>query len=369
MNSQNTSTRRLSCLSKPQEFFCKMLGMIVFFAAMFISCSTDNLTDGPSGDVQIKFATWTDPETGKVYVNNPNRRRLDPSSGQWVEDFGKVSVSQITDWSGDVEIALWEATTGPNAHPSVSVDVDNDYACIGGGAYIDHASWGSYGALLTESRPKTGNFTGWRASSKDHIYTNIHKLTVYAIGLKLNGVSVSDLKTYYLAMTDATSGTGHNPSVTTSSSAFPTGWKVVGGGAEAIWTGTGQLLTASMPSGTKQWTAISKDHYYTDLGQVRAYAIALQEEDIPGFGDLDIEYKGGSSSYTSSGSDDANVTVSSDYVIGCAGGEATWSGYGRMLWRMYFNSGVTQVLVESKDHIVTSSGYTRAYLTQIRKRP
>lgn len=372
MISKHVLPQKLPGLRKLQKFYSKWGLALLFLAAIFIGCSKDNVTDNSSENlenVQAKFDTWTDPETGKIYINNPNRRRFDPASGQWVQEalLQKVLVSRITDWSGTVEIAVWDATYGPDAHPSVSVDVDADYACIGGGAYIDPGG-GQYGALLTESRPKSGSFIGWQASSKDHVYSNPHTLTVYAIGLKLTGISVANLKTYYLAITDATSGIANHPSVTTSSSAFPSGWKVVGGGAETIWTGAGQLLTASIPTGTKQWYAKSKDHYTSDPGRVRAYAIALKE-DIPGFGALDIEYRAGSPSYASTGYANANVPVSSSYVIGCAGGETDWTGYGRMLTRMYFNVGVTEVRVQSKDHIVASAGNLRAYLTQVRKRP
>lgn len=100
------------------------------------------------------------------------------------------------DGSGEVQIKIVWQDFGPGQHNQNKViPIGSDYVVIGGGAWAQYTHYQDYGALLTESYPNS-KLTGWIVGSKDHIEDDSHILRGYAIGLKLNGLSSSQLKNH-----------------------------------------------------------------------------------------------------------------------------------------------------------------------------
>lgn len=64
------------------------------------------------------------------------------------------------------------------------------------------------------------------------------------------------------------------PEVTVS---VPGHYKVLSGGALVSWTGVGELLTASFPPSTSQWSARARDCSQVDYGQLTVFAIGVYD--------------------------------------------------------------------------------------------
>jgi hypothetical protein len=93
-----------------------------------------------------------------------------------------------TDWSGKVTFELVSKASAWNEHnDGLTLAVDPDFVCVGGGCNVSPL-YAGYGAYIYESRPMLDK-TGWVASSKDHLWVNYHNLDMWAIGIKLEGVS------------------------------------------------------------------------------------------------------------------------------------------------------------------------------------
>src|SRR5918992_3289786 len=191
--------------------------------------------------------------------------------------FGQ-NFTEFTDASGEVIVRVY---TGPwvyGQHNTTSVSVDTDFVLVGGGAMI--SQWqneddllGQPGALLTKSYP-TSNFTTWHAASKDHGTAYPHYLRAYAIGMRLSGVSSVQLRDYMIFVPQ-TSSAGHHPTAVAS---VPPGYLLLGGGARANGTPQrGLLLTASYPYSSHEWVASAKDHHFSEMGTVDAFAIGIQQ--------------------------------------------------------------------------------------------
>ncbi|QIK61482.1 hypothetical protein G7050_17175 [Dysgonomonas sp. HDW5A] len=242
-----------------------------------------------------------------------------------------------TDWSGEIEVIITsKAITG--YHNSVSVDVPSDYVVVGGGASISHI--GNSGALLTGSFPNM-SLTKWTATSKDHLEKQLHTLTVYAIGIKLKGVTKNTLKSYMTVQTATTIGVAGK--ITNTNVNMLSGYMIVGGGAEIIQkSGPGVLLTKSsqdyyVVSGAvmlNSWRAQAKDHIEQSTADLKAYVIGIKK-DIPGFGELEtFSTRKFAWSTASSGAFTTTVDIEAEWVPTCVGAGANWNGYGRMLYSM-----------------------------------
>src|SRR5436190_10992059 len=178
---------------------------VSFLAANCGESSTPENIEGSSGVVATPGESmYADPDTGNVYVLNPNRRVLsaDGATGATqprelpdgtTEVQSAINTSGTdTDWSGRVQIQVVECSSGGifgtfvTGSISIGCSVSPDYVLVGGGA---QDVWRDPGAMLWESRPQdVDNFgagTTWMASSKDHLRAANHLLHVWAVGLKL----------------------------------------------------------------------------------------------------------------------------------------------------------------------------------------
>jgi len=323
-------------------------------AATFWGCN-DILPSAPSAIDQP-----TDPELAVVvdssrqFFRNYQRERV-VSEGSAKTTAGNYS--NFTDGTGTISIGIWKSA-GYGNHPIVQTTIDPDYVLVGGGANVDYG--GGPGAMLTatypvlsSTNPVTSTLSTWEARSKDHLSVNPHWLYVYAVGMKLQGVS---RQTVYnnMAVWIQNSTTTNHPSVTANVAA---GYTCIGGGAFAHYTGAGQLLDGSYPSTTSYgWCASSRDHITADPGYVTAYAVGIHEN-IPGFGSLrrNTPYVIGA---TSSGLQRITLNPTSGSVPTCPGAWAvvsTSGGWGRMLTELRLYG--PQFAASSKDHLKVSSGY------------
>jgi hypothetical protein len=179
----------------------------------------------------------------------------------------------------------------------------------------------------------------WRAACKDHQGVDNHKLTAYAVGLRLDGVNAATLRSQILS----SSFTG--PPIPNGTSApnlgLVTGTMTIGGGAATVTSGPGQLLTASFAS-SGTWNAASKDHLVASPGYVTAYTQTLNTHGIvEGFGAIEVQQVTGSTNVVGTGVGTSTGSVSAGWALGSLGAQATTtSGPGRMLFRIGTNRAV-----------------------------
>lgn len=274
---------------------------------------------------------------------------------------GAAFAIDLTDASGQVTVRIYFGPWVYGQHNNTSISVDSDFVLVGGGAEIYGP--GHPGALLTGSYPDS-NLITWHASSKDHESRYLHSLRAWAIGLRLNGVSSTELRNHMILVTQASTESPRPNAV----AALPPGYLLVGGGARANWDGAGVLLTDSYPSAF-QWVASAKDHRLSDPGTVDAFVIGITSGSIPGFGSLSATYNS-STTYINTADGTASVQTPVGWVLTSVGGQAQYSSGGRMLWQLFPygyapNRGAARAT--SKDHNIVSSGYTSAYAISIQK--
>lgn len=264
------------------------------------------------------------------------------------------------DESGDIEIRVWyKESSGLQHAPSISVDVDPEFVLVGGGAWVKNAS---YGAYITESSPSTNKRT-WTARSKDHLTSDTHSIVAYAVGMRVNGLTRSQLASHVIINQETTPSAASHPSESVSVSSA---YHLVGGGVKVHWSGSGNLVTSSYPSGNT-WNVSSKDHIKGSKAKITAYAIGLKKS-IPGFGNIVRHLPSPQSSYVGTGVDTERSNVPYGYVATCAGARTTYSGSGRMLmgYRPDFrNADYTES--KSKDHANASSGTLYNYIIAVKK--
>lgn len=266
-----------------------------------------------------------------------------------------VELFRQTDTSGKLTIAVFEryATTSAGVNTNFAVTVPSDFVVIGGGGEGKEAPSGN---LLTASYPDTG-LTSWLVSTKEHLIADPVQVRAWAIGLKVAGLTPTQLRGY-LTVSTATSGTVAHPDVTAS---LPAGYVLAGGGIRVNWSGAGNLATASAPSTSTSWRVRSKDHTSSAPATATAYAIGINST-IPGVGTLGNVINSGTSSVASHPSYTAGL--SSGYALSGCGAFVNWSGAGNMLWRIRpVNSGCA---VASKDHEDASPASISAYALGLR---
>jgi hypothetical protein len=269
-----------------------------------------------------------------------------------------------------IHFVIVSNTTYPTAynHPSLAVGVPDGYVLVGGGAHA-FDNTGSYpiinaGAFLTESRPN-GSLTYWKGSSKDHITADPHYLTVYAIGMKIDGVTPAYLRSQ-ISLDSAVSGSTNHPEVDVS---VPEGYLLIGGGAfDNYGTGYGNMLVRSYPTSSTTWYVFGKDHRRADPCTITAYAIGINNVSFPNVGYIQTEYIY-EEDYVAYGYNEAKTPVSEGWALACCGGNVTYNGIGRLMvslrpdipsWGSY------DVSLWSGDNGNISAGSNFAYAVRIR---
>lgn len=270
-------------------------------------------------------------------------------------------IFQHTDPSGKVTTAVFRQQAPVEAAHffDFQVDVDPDMVAIGGGAIGAEVP---QGALLTASHPNDGG-TAWLASSKDHQLSDPHRLTGFAIGLKIAGLNRSDLLNNHLKFSRRTSGSAPHPAA---SAGVPAGFSMIGGGFRVNWPpGPGNLATASFPEFGEVWTARSKDHFLASPCTIDTFSVAIRTQ-IPGVGNVQ---RGESSNVSGKAAHPvASTPLLDGFVLTGIGAEVRFDGQGSLLWRLEptVNGNQSGVTASSKDHKASDPATIKAWAIGIR---
>ncbi len=267
---------------------------------------------------------------------------------------GTDKIFEQTDVSGRITIAVFErvSPTASGHNTDFAIAVPDDYVVIGGGGEGKNAPQGN---LLTASYPNTG-LTAWLVSTKDHVNTDPVQVRGWAIGLKIAGLTPTQVRNN-ISVNTATSAYTAHPDVT---AAVPAGYVLAGGGIKVNWSGAGNLATASAPSGNG-WRVRSKDHQLSSPATATAYAISINGS-IAGVGTISNIVNGGTSGVASHPA--FTQSLSSGYALSGCGAFVNWSGAGNLLWRIKPISpaaGQTACTVASKDHLDASAASISGY--------
>ncbi|WP_058043327.1 hypothetical protein [Streptomyces roseifaciens] len=283
-----------------------------------------------------------------------------------------VEVGRYHDASGRITLAIFQSVAAPArsiwTDHSVRVE-DPSMIAIGGGA--TGAEY-PYGAYLTASYPSP-DFSSWIVSSKDHVNARqAHELTGYAIGMKIDGVSKDQVRSWVASCSDrrASPNPESAPQVTVR---LPSDQcTLLGGGFQVHWTGQGNIATASYPDGAvnygepgKTWTVRSKDHQVADPARISGYVVGIPTS-LP-VGTVLARATAG----TTGGVQHPSATSAppnSAWALSGAGARVHYSGAGSLLWNVhpYVDRGLQLVTASSKDHMVADVASITSWAISIR---
>jgi hypothetical protein len=287
-----------------------------------------------------------------------------------------AAYSYFTDWSGQIEVVVMSLPSpGTNGVNMLTATLPSEYVLVGGGANTSFAE-PDKGAFITASYPDWNN-NSWKAESKHHVHVDPHQLTVYAVGIKIQGVTPQTLRS---VMTCTPASISNNVTQPYAQAFLSSTYKLIGGGARIDYgADDGNLLIFSRPGyNVEYWEAKGKDHVHQSFATIYVWAIGI-EEYVPGFGYIDLLNDNSDSvvqptAYGSTGLL-TQVPNPGNYLQGwvptCAGAISNYSGSnnGRMLCGFWpygpnANSGAS-----SKDINIVTSGSVSSYAIRIRKRP
>ncbi|CAN8075535.1 unnamed protein product [Agarophyton chilense] len=149
----------------------------------------------------------------------------------------------------------------------------------------------------------------------------------------------------------------------------PRGWKVISGGAEVQYYGSGQLLTKSYPISENGipvgWFVQSKDHLRSDKGKIQAFAVAVWDP----FDSWDVVARQTTSSNATHPRAQAFLPSSSGYMVTGGGANTVWSHPGSLLVTSSPTEGYSLGWIASaKSHLQTVPSRVIAYVIGMRPR-
>jgi len=297
-----------------------------------------------------------------------------------------------TDQSGLLMTGIWSSRTqNPLRVQKNSVYVPRDFVLIGGGALgSDYPS----GALISKMYP-TGDLEKreWRVETQDALSAQPHDNETYAIGMKIEGMSVFTLRPL-VAWSAGSSGTAANP---TSQILPPAGYGAVLGGGAYTFTNypyTGQFLTASSAipaiygfcwrrvcgesSGATGWWAESKDHGISAPGSVTSYLSSMPTSIqlwTPSLGTHTFQVQTYGRGVTSAVAAHPAITVSGlsgEFALTGVGASVDWRSYGQygnLLWKIVPRADIAGVEASSKDHVWSSPATITGYALGVKLVP
>jgi len=268
---------------------------------------------------------------------------------------------EYTDYSGQIHFQVFSATSTKTNHPIMTVSVSGGYAMVGGGALV--YGYSGNGAFLTESRPL--NPTTWRGQSKDHIIADPHYLKVYAIGMRIDNVDPTYLRSK-IHITYNVSSYSDDPWTTVNTL---DNCLLIGGGAfDDYGLGYGNMLKSSNPSGV-QWAVSGGAYRRSSPSQITAYAIGIENISYTTVGYLQTTVNQTSVGCLA-GIAYCYAPVWDGYALTCPGGSSTNHLTGRLLVGLYPQDSFPGDQVISKDTPGFGDyGTLSAYALGIQKRP
>ena len=149
----------------------------------------------------------------------------------------------------------------------------------------------------------------------------------------------------------------------------PNHYKILSGGAKVAFEGYGELLTASYPISTNQWTAKAKDLYTKDKAILTVYAVAVYDP----YDWLDVATSSGESDRGSAPYTSVSLDLDSEYALTGGGAQTVYTADAHhdghyltaSLPDLYSNSW----LVASKDHIDECPATIIAYAIGVKWSP
>lgn len=243
--------------------------------------------------------------------------------------------------------------------PEVDCRVDPEYVVVGGGATPSSTTGKTF---ISESRPVDGRI--WRAASND-LAGQAHTLTVYAIGLRLDGVNTQVIRNSI----EWKSGTSNGSSVARATDSDA--WLLGGGAMTQANPGEPGLrvLAGNAQFGTTAWGASSTAVSGAATGNTELTLLQLDKKVIEGFGALEIRYKSGTALSTKGGYHSASVSIDPGWaLIGMGAIAKTVAGAStRMLASIAPCTDGRCVMVATGDQNGSSAGATVPYAIQVRK--
>jgi phage tail protein X len=143
---------------------------------------------------------------------------------------------------------------------------------------------------------------------------------------------------------------------------LPSGYKLIGGGAQVNWRGNGNLLVASFPNGNT-WSAKGKDHNVSDPSSITAWAIGLEDPSDQ----WDVKIVSNSVNYNGGAHGNVSVNLPLGYARTGGGAASEFGGEGRLLTGSYPNDSNGWIATD-KDHENAQAGTLTAYVIGIKPR-
>jgi vibriolysin len=245
-----------------------------------------------------------------------------------------------------LQIEQFTATSEPEAHPFVQVNVPPNYKMVGGGAFDNYTEPGN---MLTASYPISS--TSWFAAGKDHEISSPATITAYLLAI------FDPLDEWDVVISSSTSDPAPHPQAVVSVTA---GYTLTCGGAFVNYQGAGNILTASFPNSDTSWYAQSKDHDVSDPATITAYAIGIKHKVISLVNHIEQSATGSVAPHPT-----AQVCLNdSSYTLSGGGAIDNWSGAGNLLTATYPQGSCW--IANGKDHIDPSPASITVYAIGIR---
>jgi hypothetical protein len=338
------------------------------------SLQTESKSTKITGTEKLKLATYDTIKLQKYLINTQVTDKEEDSIALLKTATTRKSAcqslnlynSEYSDYSNKIHLNFFYATTtNPANHPSISVSVPSGYAMVGGGAWVHDYS--GNGAWLVKSYPMDDGIS-WKAESKDHIIQDPHCLTVFAIGMRIDGVDPAYLRSMIIIRKATSTNISNFPEATV---VLPDNYILVGGGATDNYNGYGNMLTASYPTSTSSWHAEGKAYRRSDPSTITAYAIGIANISYPTVGYLGVTIRQNTIDVPSGPEiESVYAPVWEGYALTCPGGYCTYNGYGRMLLGVFPMDTPADANTISKDSdVYPDYGTDSALAIGIEKRP
>jgi len=317
---------------------------------------------------------------------------------------GSVLTGFSTDASGRVTSGVWKRVAPTDGRVnSLNLRVPADFVAVGGGAM--GVEWPN-GALVVRSMRTPNDPRSWDAMTSDAGgLAQLHRTTVYAIGMHIDGISAARLESLIGKVLVTSAGVVPWPNAQVSPAI--TGAPVLSGGIAARADSSnatdliGQFATVTAPvigsvgrcfstaAGFKKcftvqaptgWSVESKDHIVAHPGNVQVQLFSMPPALALDDG-TNWEVRGGFVTATSARVAHPAVDVSGlrgQYALTGVGALVDWlrfdllsgqSTFGSLLWKLEPRADLGGASLASKDHILSSPATLIGYALGIQLVP